>query len=552
MFSCSLWGPEYNFILHPIMLFAVMLAASETSADLTRNARRTWPHAVGWIVSVTAYLVFSTIARGRGGASDERLSLGFDIAAWLRTFGALEVKAFLPLSLVDGVRLVTPGAHGGPQVPAILSFSTLWSGTDDLLSIAFVLCLAFLAFSFLLWNQPLRFRSVRIVVFLLTAIAVVPCAVTAYSSHYHRVVLGGRQQGHLASFYANLGLSGLMFVFCACLCNVSGRRVTRAATVVLISALLAGATATTFVYNNANRQVMMANSQKWAAMDSLAEFVYERRPDLQRKSLVAPDWWAPTAVSTIPFRGPLGSVSYWSDYSRHVLRKPLQILKAGEEPGEEVSVRYFSTPEGSPVVVISEVIRDGSVRRSTLVASSPITGRLVFSYVRRPPVDIRRDGWTCSVRCSREFEDPMPVEADAVTFEPEDKGPRRLVLQFVLPRYVEYAQPLAAWPVWASGVRLTGIQVDAWGPRETAVNVVPNPQPGGSAGLWFKVSGGRSLVGTQVYFDGQPARLTMPGVGLITVAVSPDAFRSPGTKKVQLADSLTRSTLDVGEFVVSP
>ena len=164
-----------------------------------------------------------------------------------------------------------------------------------------------------------------------------------------------------------------------------------------MSAVLAGATATTFVYNNANRQAMMANAQKWAAMDALAEFVYERRPDLQRKVLVAPDWWAPTAVSTIPIWGPLGGESYWSDYSRHVLRKPLRILNAGQEPGEEVSVRYFPTPEGSPVVVISEVIRGGAVRRSTLVARSPVAGKLAFSYVRRASVDVRRDGWTCTL-----------------------------------------------------------------------------------------------------------------------------------------------------------
>ena len=125
---------------------------------------------------------------------------------WLRTFGALEVKAFLPLSLVDGVRLVTPGVHGGPQVPAVLSFPTLWRWAGDLLSIVSIFCLAFLAFAFLLWNQPLRFKSVRIVVMLLTAIAVVPCAVTAGSFHYQRLVLGGRLQGHLASFYTNLGV----------------------------------------------------------------------------------------------------------------------------------------------------------------------------------------------------------------------------------------------------------------------------------------------------------------------------------------------------------
>ena len=520
MFSCSLWGPEYNFILHPIVLFAVMLAASETSADLKHHARRTWPHAIGWIVSVAAYLVFSTMARSRGGNSDGRLSLGFDIVAWLRTFGALEVKAFLPLSLIDGVRLVTPGVHGGPQVPPILSFSTLWRGADDLLSIASIFCLAFLAFSFLLWNQPLRFKSVRIAVMLLTAIAVVPCAVIAGSFHYQRLVLGGLLQGHLAAFYTNLGLSGLMFVFCACLCNVSARRLTRTATVVLMSAVLAGATATTFVYNNANRQAMMANAQKWTAMDALAGFVYERRPDLQRKVLVAPDWWARTGVSAIPTWEPLGGESYWSAYSRHVLRKPLRILKAGEGPGEEVSVRSFPTPEGSPVVVISEVIRGGGVRESTLVANSPVAGKLAFSYGRRASVDVRRDGWTCTLRCAQESEDPMPVEADAVRFEPEDKGPRRLLAQFVLPRYAGYAQPLAEWPVWDSGTRLTGIQVEAWGPRETVVNVVPNPQPGGSAGLWFKVSGGHSLVGTQVYFDGQPTRLTRP-----VLASSPQRYR---------------------------
>lgn len=95
------------------------------------------------------------------------------------------------------------------------------------------------------------------------------------------------------------------------------------------------------------------------------------------------------------------------------------------------------------------------------------------------------------------------------------------------------------------------LKIINWGPQSTTLGVVPNPQPGGSAGIWIQVSGDAEIGEVQVMFDGQPAKSTSAAPGLITAAISVDSFASLGAKKISIKQTATKSIAPVGDFSVN-
>lgn len=95
------------------------------------------------------------------------------------------------------------------------------------------------------------------------------------------------------------------------------------------------------------------------------------------------------------------------------------------------------------------------------------------------------------------------------------------------------------------------LKIINWGPQSTTLGVVPNPQPGGSAGIWIQVSGDAEIGEVQVMFDGQPAKSTSAAPGLITAAISVDSIASLGAKKISIKQAGTKSIAPVGDFNVN-
>ena len=94
------------------------------------------------------------------------------------------------------------------------------------------------------------------------------------------------------------------------------------------------------------------------------------------------------------------------------------------------------------------------------------------------------------------------------------------------------------------------LKVTNWGPQETKVGVVPNPQPDGSMGIWIQVSDTKGLGETQVLFGGQAGTQAVVKDQLITVAIAPSQLGHPGDKEIVIKQVSAQRTFPVGTFKI--
>lgn len=436
LFLVSLWGSEYNFVLHPALLIIVFAAQGWPGWKIGYWTRKAWPYALAWIGTIGAYLIFSMYARQGAADADGRVTMSLDPAAWAETFLRLEVKSWLPAGLIHGITLINDYPLGGVETPQVLKYTTLATAFADGTSTAIIFLLFLLAFIALLRLQDLRFESVRVraLAAALASLAVIPCAVLALSSHYQNIVNSGHIQGHMATFMAQLGLSGLAFVVLACLYNrVAPKR--RLAVLLCAASLLALIGTFTIIYNNANRQLMMANVQKWQAMQQLATYIHAERKDLKKREVSVPSLWLRIGVSQMP--PIMANRNYWGEYTRILLKKKLTIVRGPPEPGA-VFAKHFATPEGTALVAMNDALG-----RTTLLAARPVTGTFTYKQDGVPKTYVvNASHWKCARQCVAEVDIPREVMHLSLFFKAEDPGRRRLVSQFFMPRSEGYAQPL--------------------------------------------------------------------------------------------------------------
>ena len=552
LFTFSLWGPEYNFILHPTLLIIIFLAQGKLNVkELLKTA---WPYAIGWVVSVVVYLSFSMFARESGGDVSGRVSFGFDFIAWLKTFLILQQKAFLPSALWNGVGLTSAIAQGSPEIPALLTFSSLWRGTHDWFSIAAVFVLTFIIFSIVLYWQKLSIKSICNYTIFFGCLAIVPTAILATSGHYQLIVLKGYLQGHIAAFYSQLGLSALVFLLLSYICNIWSKSLAKALSIALSAIVLASFATTTFIYNNVNRQVMTANKQKWEAMRELTTFVQSDRQDLKERVFYAPAFWKTSGVSSIPEDSLLtNSENYWTIYVKNILYTPIKITNSDLDlPNDALIANYFSTPAGTPIVILSEKISRNQQWRITLIVSRPLGGALLFQGEGNRTRKVALDEWKCSTQCVNSWEESAAFQPLSIDFDPDDHGSTRLLAQFMLSRDNKFAHPLGRHSKIEKLGNLNDLKIINWGPQSTNQGVVPNPQPDGGAGIWIKFSGGTGLGDVQVFFDGQAAKATSLNPELITASISGKSFKTPGEKDVYIKQVITGALFPVGKFNITP
>jgi hypothetical protein len=438
LFSLSLLGEEYNFILHASLLGILLLVWIPKSHKLLRIAL---PYVAAWVLVAALELSYSISHRGTG-ITDVRTTLGFDLVAYAKTFLTLEQKALLATGLAGGINLHAAVTQGVPDVPTVLSFKSLAHRLTDWGSLIVVFLVASTMSWLALFSQRIsrgtfiRFSLVCI------AVAVLPVAVLSLSQLYQHIVPAGFIQGHPATFYTQLGASGFLFLLCAAGCNRFSRS-TRHLVVSVCGALLGAYSALTFLYNDINRQVMSANQQKWAAFEQLAIFARADRPDLGARALFAPDFWTSSGVSDIPKRSFRGK-NYWTAYAATVLKSPLQILGPETRPPiDAVYVRYFSTPAGDPLLVIYEPATSPWLGIVTLVAPRPLTGELSYRVAEATSATRSLVGWKCQSYCTMRWEEDRALRPETIRVKPADVGPTSLLAQFFLPREGAYANPLS-------------------------------------------------------------------------------------------------------------
>jgi hypothetical protein len=547
LFAASLSGPEYNYVLHPMLLLIV--TSSLLGFDFRRMIALAWPYVLVLSATAAAYLAFSIFSRSGGGDSIGRISFGWDISSGFSTFVLLQEKAFVPLALWRGIGLHTAVPQGVPQTPQLLTFEALWSDSNDLHSIVLVLVVAAVASAALLAvNRPSK-RSLCHLAAALFAIAAIPCAVLSVSSHYHTIVLAGYLQGHPVSTYIHFGLSGLVFLFflsVSAAFSTRWKRYLAASTSIII---LACAMTFTFVYNNVNRQVMSANKQKWDAMRELSVFMRASADDLKQRTVFAPSFWTYSGVSGIPDISRSTSKSYWSEFANVVLGTPIEITDAnGDFVQDALHASYVSTPQGSPVVIL----QDSRSQRNYLLAATPVAGTIITSLGASQKIHVAEDEWNCAAQCAFTWASSNELNRNTVDFEPDDHGPTRLYAQFLLQRDGQYGYPLTWRSKLAPPMPLQSLKVLDWGPRESTVGIIGNPQPDGDGGIWVRTSRNTGLGDVHVIVDGQIMTDIVVASELITFTVPIGFFLSSGKKAIEIEQVSTRERLLVGYLYIQP
>ena len=539
LFTLSLWGPEYNFVLHPLFLLFVFFIIEKRN-DFKRLISLGWPYALGWLASIGIYFVFSVLSRDAGGDDYGRVTFAFDLSAWLSTFLVLQEKAFLPAGLIRGIAI---RADGVPDIPSTFDYVSLWGAFGSWSSAAIILSIFLILFFLILHIQKLSQKSLLIASAVMLMIAVIPAFIVSASLHYQKIVLNGWLQGHLVTFYSQLGMSGLVFLGCVYAISKTNTKV-RILSVFVTSVLLAFYGASTFAYNNANRQVMMANSQKWDAMELVVSYTQTDRPDLADSLFYAPSFWNVNGVSSIPGDSPFSNDNYWTLYSKYVLGKKISFSNEVNKLGDNgVRVEYFPTPEGSPIAVFGE-IENSNFSNFILLSSRPIAGTLFNKTNGSRLKEIGRGDWACARYCVMPVEGEIPISDFAVGFQPRSHGSNSLLSQFFIERSSAYGTSLA------NTNDLSLLKIESWGPRETMVHVVPNPQPDGTSGIWIKLKGGYFQGNLQLMIDDSPAVRTNTHKDLMTASIDPKVFSVAGKKQLTIRNLSNGSNILVGEIEV--
>jgi hypothetical protein len=432
-FTASLFGPEYNFALHPFFIALALYASPRGSRGI---ARRAAPFIGCWVISLAICVGYGTYQHLTRPTAAITTPVFNPLAMW-RTFWVLQEHAFLPAGLVTGISLDAAGVHSQSRLPNLLRYTSLFTAQTDWNSLVIVFCLAWGFCTTALVRSRMPYASLYRAGALCVAIVVVPSMVLSASGVYQFNVLGGYVQGHLATFYTQMGGAGLMVLVCQLLCRrLDGRARLLAAG--LLGVVLATDACVTFVYNNLNRQVMSANRQRWDAFRDLAKFVASDRPDLVNQSILAPDFWRAVGVSSIPGVRIADGPNYWTVYSRVVLQAPMLLVPQSEAVAAAMPrAAFFAMPAGYPVTFLLE--DGGTSSRLTLLASRPIAGRIVG---RTPVINVLPIEWTCRSVCSTTiFLAPGANLAD-LQFLSQTEGPRRLLNQFFLNRNGAFALPL--------------------------------------------------------------------------------------------------------------
>lgn len=543
-FIASLWGPEYNVILHPFLLLVVVICSGKVFGK--KLIKVSIPFLIGWGLTVTVYILYSVTSRSAGGDGYGRVSLSFDLIAWVKTYILLTQKSFVPFALWDGVQLVSASAQGGPDVPAILTYSSIFKGLANPSILILVFMVSLTVSVYMLRKQALDKASVLRYASICLLIAVIPCAVLAGSAHYQSIVLKGYLQGHLASFYVQLGCSGLIFIISAYLYN-SARQSLKLPLLVVLSTMIAFFISVTFVYNNINRQVMVANAQKWEAFENIVTYIKSDHEDMRDNYFYGPAFWTFSGVSAIPGVSVYTGSNYWTEYSRSILKYPLQFESEKQKNKKNfIYTAYFSMPEGVPISVISRKVLMSNRWETTLIASRRISANISYEIGESSLSHVLSGKWTCEKECSIVFYSDEGYKPESLSIIPADSGSDNIVFQFFLPRQKQYGLPFNS-----KKMKIENFNVESWGPQKAKVGEVPNPQANNSAGFWIKFRNQDDVGDVKVLLGGISASSISVEAGLITAAIPSTLFNTAGKRKLVIVQS-SGSKLEIGDVEIEP
>ena len=398
MFMCSLWGEEFNLLLHPLFLLGPFVL-NYRKFKFFVSVKILVPYVICWLLSMVAYFVYAHNMKILGADRFGRVAFGFDLQAWLNTFLTLEKNAILPLALMNGVFLQSLSSQGTIDFYTLFSYATnTWHvpGIYGLLTI-FIATSGMSAYC--LYHFEGSWRVYLSYLSLFFAVAVIPSATVAMSAHYQEIVFFGYIKGHPASFYAQLGANGIFVIIMAIF--IGSKDSTLRFAKLFLSSLICGSVALlTFLYNSVVREAISENQQKWAAVALLSDYAEFHDSNLRNKKIYFPSLWKPIGVSAIPSPGRFFKNNYWSEYSKVVLNNQLDFTSESIVSNQGVVVvKYLPVSSGNPVVLLLE--RSGVVGGDVVTFLSSEKYDLVSRYKFRDSSGrgVENTGWICNIFC---------------------------------------------------------------------------------------------------------------------------------------------------------
>ncbi len=412
-FAISLWGAEYNAILHPLLIGIILW--THRSGSVGSMAMKAAPFASVWILTIGGYLVFSTFARTQGADLDGRVSMGFNPEAYVETFMRLTEKAFLPAGLIRGITFTSVAHFNTPPFISLLTYNSLMASIRNTSFLGIPFIGAGLLWILFLICGPISRRHMLRYLVLFFALATVPTAVVSASSHYQSIVTKGYLQGHLVSFYAQLGLNGIAIVLGQCISWLPSFKLRRLVAWPLTTILFSAAFTFTLAYNNLNRSSMLANQQRWPAVQLLASYINTKEPELSNRPFIAPALWNTVGVGSIPSWEHTHKKNYWRAYSELVLRHEINFLNKNEDPGPQPVYFWFQpTSQGEPLIALAENAANEEKCQITFLTAR--SGRVEAPHITSPAGSRLSvaDNWNCTDICTLPIETPFRCESIAI------------------------------------------------------------------------------------------------------------------------------------------
>ena len=352
--------PEYNFILYPLAIFAlILLLRSGWRARL----RAAMPFMLLWGLLVLAMLAFRLLTPGI--ADEARMTVVPDPAAWAGALGTLLGKGVLPTALLLGVDLHLAAVPGMPAWPRRLDvplFGRIIAAAPSGFAIVTLVWTA--GFLFILRNLAPRRAGLWLLLGAGVALMLIPVSVVALSAEYQRILRLGYVQGALATAHAQAGFLTTLFAAVALL----ALRWPHWPVQVPLAVLLGTLCTLTLAYNLVMRDVQAANQQRWLAFALMAEAL----PD--GAVLRAPSLWLDSGVSSIPGGLGFGMTNYWSERARLWHGKRITVLERAAAPVEgEVFAAYGLRARGQPLVLLRQETRTELLARQPLPVDGTLT-----------------------------------------------------------------------------------------------------------------------------------------------------------------------------------
>lgn len=401
LFFFSLFGSEYNFLLHPLLLFITFMACRNVCNVIWKDEFKTLLYFSSLlVVNLVIYFYYRLTSIALYGENVHgRVAPIFDLYAILETSWILLIKAFLPTGLYKGIVINPAIGRMTEQVPHIIDYSNVFQIAHTSTLVACFFCLNFILFIFLIPQVKCHnFRNYIWLLLLFFAFGTIPALILSTSSSYQVTVIQGFLQGHLASFYIQFSLCSTLFILSIFIYQFIKRKKLKKIICFFLALLFSCWSSTTFAYNIISHKIMSANQQKWTAFDLFIDYVI-KNPEIKGREIDASHFWEPNGVSVIPAQSPLDKFNYWELYaSKSFVYFPKISNSNYINDKQKIFLSYVATSNNNPLVLMLDT-KQQEEPQLLVISQKALAARINIQNETGTTIETVPLEWICEYTC---------------------------------------------------------------------------------------------------------------------------------------------------------